>query len=213
MEMLEKCNIVIKNKELLDTALSHSSYAYEKGGESYERLEYLGDAVLEIVCSEYLYKNTNYSEGRMSELRKYYVCENALYEYSSEFNLASYIKHGNGIKEPNKSIIADVFEAIIAVVYLECGLDKVKDLFNTIIVPHIKSKEDYLMDYKTLLQEDVQTVKKSIEYKKISETGPAHDREFTVEVIIDGLVYGVGVGKTKKEAEQNAAKEALSKKA
>ena len=211
--ILKKYGITIKREKLLRTALTHSSYSNEHGGLCYERLEYLGDAVLEIVCSDYLYKNTTYPEGEMSRLRSLYVCENALYEYSKEINLKDYIYIGNSIGEPNKTIIADVFEALIAVVYLEYGLDKVKLLFNRLIVPYIEREEDFLMDYKSLLQESVQTVRKSVEYRLISEEGPAHKREFEVEVVIDGLVYGRATGSSKKEAEQNAAKEAYLKKA
>lgn len=209
----KKFGIIIRDEKLLDKALTHSSYANEHNCESYERLEYLGDAVLEIVCSEYLFFNTNKPEGEMSRLRSLYVCENALYEYSKEVNLKDYIKLGNGIEEANKTIIADVFEATMAVIYLEQGISAVKRLFKNLIVPFIEHHEDFLMDYKSLLQEDVQTVKKSVIYNLISESGPAHKKEFKVEVVIDGLVYGIGVGGSKKEAEQNAAKEAYMKRA
>ena len=212
-DIFKKFNIEIKNEDLLRVALTHSSYSNEHGCECYERLEYLGDAVLEIVCSDYLFKNTSYPEGEMSRLRSLYVCENALYEYSKEINLKDYIYLGNGINEANKTIIADVFEACMAVIYLEQGLDTVKKLFHDMIVPYIENHEDFLMDYKSLLQESVQTVKKSVTYNLIEESGPAHHKEFKVEVIIDGLVYGIGVGNSKKEAEQNAAKEAYMKRA
>lgn len=211
--IFKKFGIIIENEELLKVALTHSSYSNEHNCDSYERLEYLGDAVLEIVCSDYLYKNTSYPEGEMSRLRSLYVCENALYEYSKEINLKDYIYLGNGMIEANKTIIADVFEAVIAVIYLEKGLDVVKQLFNDLIVPYIKHHDDFLKDYKSLLQESVQTVKKSVTYKLIDESGPAHHKEFKVEVIIDDLVYGVGIGNSKKEAEQNAAKEAYQKRA
>lgn len=193
--------------------MTHSSYSNEHGGTCYERLEYLGDAVLEIVSSEYLYKNTNNPEGEMSRLRSLYVCENALYEYSKSINLKDYILLGNGIDEANKTIIADVFEAVMAVIYLESGLSTVKKLFNSLIVPHIESHDDFLMDYKSLLQESVQTVKKSVTYRLVEESGPAHLKKFKVEVIIDGLVFGVGEGSTKKSAEQQAAKDAYMKRA
>jgi len=211
--IFKKYNVIIKNEDLLLEALTHSSYSNEHDTSSYERLEYLGDAVLEIVCSEYLYKNSNCPEGEMSRLRSLYVCENALYEYSKEINLKDYILLGNGISEANKTIIADVFEALMAVIYLESGIDSVKKIFDKLIVPFIQRKEDFLMDYKSLLQESVQTVKKSVEYRLINEEGPAHSKTFTVQVIIDNLVYGVGVGPSKKEAEQNAAKEAYMKRA
>ncbi len=212
-EIFKEYGIIIENDKLLKVALTHSSYSNEHNTESYERLEYLGDAVLEIVCSDYLYNNTDYEEGKMSKLRSLYVCENALYEYSKEINLKKYILLGNGIDEANKTIIADVFEALMAVVYLEKGLDAVKKIFNELIVPYIIRKEDFLMDYKSLLQESVQTVKKSVEYKLINESGPAHKKDFEVEVIIDGLVFGKAHGGSKKEAEQNAAKIAYMKRA
>ena len=168
-DIFKKFNIEIKNEDLLRVALTHSSYSNEHGCECYERLEYLGDAVLEIVCSDYLFKNTSYPEGEMSRLRSLYVCENALYEYSKEINLKDYIYLGNGISEANKTIIADVFEACMAVIYLENGLNAVKRVFHELIVPYIDRQEDFLMDYKSLLQESVQTVKKSVEYKLIDE--------------------------------------------
>lgn len=209
--ILKKYNIYFSNTKLLDTALTHSSYAYEHNTACYERLEYLGDAVLEIVCSEYLYNHTVYSEGEMSRLRSLYVCENALYEYSKEINLSDYIRIGNAIDKPNKTIISDVFESLMAVLYLERGLSEVKRLFNELIVPYIERKDDFLMDYKSLLQESVQNVKKNIKYNLVSESGPAHDKKFKVEVVIDSKTFGTGIGNSKKEAEQNAAKVAYKK--
>ena len=138
-DIFKKFNIEIKNEDLLRVALTHSSYSNEHGCECYERLEYLGDAVLEIVCSDYLFKNTSYPEGEMSRLRSLYVCENALYEYSKEINLKDYIYLGNGISEANKTIIADVFEACMAVIYLERDFDSVKKLFHDMIVPYIEN--------------------------------------------------------------------------
>lgn len=212
MKTLEKYGIRLENNDLFKEALTHSSYAYEHGVLSYERLEFLGDAVLELVFSDYIYKTTNDPEGVMSKLRSHYVCENALCEYAKSINLKDYIRMGNGLKEANKTIIADVFEAIIAVIYLEHGIDKVKDLFNQIIVPYIEDGVDFIRDYKSLLQESVQPVKKVIEYKVVEESGPAHQKFFKVNVIIDGIVYGFGEGSTKKEAEQMAAEDAYNKK-
>ena len=211
MKTLKKYGIDLSNSNLLSTALTHTSYANEHNCESYERLEFLGDAVLELVSSDYIYKNHNYDEGLMSKNRSLYVCENALYEYAKDINLKDYIKVGNGIKEPNKTVIADVFEAVIAVIYLELGIDKVTLLFNNLIVPYIESNVDFLMDYKSTLQELIQTEQRSIEYSLIKEVGPAHKKYFIVEVKIDGIVYGTGKGRSKKEAEQHAAKEAISK--
>lgn len=213
-ELFNRLNIEPKNIELYNLAFTHSSYVNEKHEkDDYERLEYLGDAVLELLMSEYLYKNTEVQEGEMTKLRANYVCENALYEYSKEIDLSSYILLGNGMDKPNKTIIADSFEACMAVIYIENGLDAVKKIFNDLIVPYIERHEDFLMDYKSLLQESVQTVKKSVEYVLVNESGPAHKRLFEVEVVIDGLVYGKATGNSKKEAEQNAAKEAYMKRA
>lgn len=213
MKLLEKYNITLNDNGLINTALTHSSYANEHNKESYERLEFLGDKVLDLLMSEYLYKTTNLPEGKMSKLRSSYVCENALYEYAEVINLSDYIKLGNGIKEPNKAVIADVFEAIMGVVFLEHGLDKTKQLFNNLIVPFTLKSNDFLQDYKSLLQELVQTDKRTLKYKVVKESGPAHDKTFEVEVIIENMVFGRGKGKSKKEAEQNAAKDAYDKKA
>lgn len=213
MELLKRYGIDFKDSKLIEEALTHTSYANEHKTISYERLEYLGDAVLELVTSEHIYKNTPLKEGDMSKLRSLYVCENALYEYAEHINLAQYIKLGNGIKKANKTVIADVFEAVIGAIYLEFGINKVKSLFNKLILPYINKDIDFLSDYKSLLQEQVQTEKKSIEYKVVSEQGPSHNKSFKVAVNIDGITYGVGTGKSKKEAEQNAAKDAFSKQA
>lgn len=213
MKLLEEYNIKFKEDGLINTALTHSSYAYENNVESYERLEYLGDAVLELVTSKYLYKNTNYSEGHMSKLRSSYVCETALDEYAKKINLKEYIKLGKGIKEPNKAVVADVFEAMIGVLYLENGIEDVNHLFNKLIAPYIeKGGHGFLDDYKSALQEYVQTDRKSVDYKVTKESGPAHNKTFYVDVIIEGKVFGSGVGKSKKEAEQMAAKDAFTKK-
>ncbi len=211
METLKKYGIDLTNSKLLNTALTHTSYANEHECTSYERLEFLGDAVLEYVTSDYMYKTKLYNEGEMSKKRSLYVCENALYEYSKDIDLKSYIKLGNGIKEANKTVIADVFEAVVAVIYLELGMDKVKEFFERLIVPYIESNVDFLMDYKSTLQELIQTEQKSVEYNLIKEGGPAHKKFFIVEVVIDGMVYGTGKGRSKKEAEQHAAKEAIKK--
>ena len=213
MKYLENIGIVFDKNGKINQALTHSSYANENNIESYERLEYLGDAVLELVVSDYLFNNNNSDEGKLSKLRSTYVCENALYEYSLEIELEKYIKVGKGISKPNKTVIADVFESVIAVIYLEMGIEKVIYLFNELIKPIIKSKEDFLHDYKSLLQELVQTDKVSVNYKLVCEKGPSHDKTFIMEVMINNILYGTGQGKSKKEAEQNAAKEAYYKQA
>lgn len=212
MKCLEKMGIEIKNKELLETALTHSSYSNEHNCDNYERLEYLGDAILESVTSEYLYLNTDYSEGEMTKIRANYVCEKALAIYSKKMGIDRYIRLGHGqINNLNDTIIADVFEAVAAAVYLDQGYEVVKKYLQDIIVPFIKEGWDFNTDYKTKLQEAVQTNKKSLEYVLIREYGEAHDKTFEMAVKIDNIIYGKGIGKSKKEAEQNAALDALNK--
>ena len=212
MKFLRELGIEIENKDLLYTALTHSSYSNEFGGENYERLEFLGDSVLSLIISEYFYKNAHMSEGDMSKTRASYVCEAALYEYSKKINLLPYIRVGHGLDHTeNETIIADIFEAVLAVIYLEKGLDVAREYVNTIIVPYIEQKRKFLSDYKSHLQELVQTEKKSLEYVLVSETGPAHDKRFKVNVLVNGIVFGTGIGKSKKEAEQYAAKDAIKK--
>ncbi len=212
MKCLEKMDIEIKNKELLETALTHSSYSNEHNCDNYERLEYLGDAILESVTSEYLYLNTDYSEGEMTKIRANYVCEKALATYSKKMGIDRYIRLGHGqINNLNDTIIADVFEAVAAAVYLDQGYEVVKKYLQDIIVPFIKEGWDFNTDYKTKLQEAVQTNKKSLEYVLIREYGEAHDKTFEMAVKIDNIIYGKGIGKSKKEAEQNAALDALNK--
>lgn len=212
MEYLKKMGIEIKNKELLETALTHSSYSNEHNCDNYERLEYLGDAILESVTSEYLYLNTDYSEGEMTKIRANYVCEKALATYSKKLGIDRYIRLGHGqIHNLNDTIIADVFEAVAAAVYLDQGYEVVKKYLQDIIVPFIKEGWDFNTDYKTKLQEAVQTNKKSLEYVLIREYGEAHDKTFEMAVKIDNIIYGKGIGKSKKEAEQNAALDALNK--
>ena len=212
MKFLEKFNIKINDGSLLDVALTHSSYSNEHDAKNYERLEYLGDAVLQLVVSEYLYKNTFLPEGVMSKTRASYVCEKALVEYEKKVGYKEYINVGHGqIGNVNDTIVADVFEAILGAIFLDQGFDKAKEYVYEIVIPYIEEGYQFFDDYKTKLQEMVQTEKESVEYRVVGESGPAHDRTFEVEVVIDNIVYGRGIGKSKKEAEQNAAYDAYSK--
>ena len=212
MKFLKDLGIEIKNKELLRVALTHSSYSNEYGGENYERLEFLGDSVLQLIMSEYFYNNTTLSEGDMSKTRASYVCEAALFEYSKKINLIPAIRVGNSLDHTeNETIIADIFEAVLAVIYLDKGYEVAKNYIYNIVIPYIERKQVFLSDYKSHLQEMVQTERKSLEYVLINETGPAHDKRFTVNVLVDGIVFGTGTGKSKKEAEQASAKDAIKK--
>ncbi len=215
MEILEKLNIKTNQYDLYKTALTHTSYANENNIESYERLEYLGDAVLELVMSEYLYKTTKFFEGEMTKLRSNYVCENALYEYAIKLNLNEYLLLGHGELESGKyrkAIVADVFEAFLGAIYLDKGLAVAKKFIYDNVIELIENKEIVFdTDYKTTLQELIQTEKRTLKYIIVNEEGPAHLKTFTIEARIDEIVYGKGSAHSKKEAEQLAAKNALEK--
>ncbi len=216
MELLKKLNIKPNNISLYETAFSHTSYANENNSSSYERLEFLGDAVLELLMSDYLYKTKNISEGDMTKMRAHYVCETALYEYSNKLGLNEYLKLGKGESESGgkyrKAIVSDIFESFLGAIYLDQGIEVAKKFFNDNVVPFIKNHQiDFFDDYKSALQEFVQTDKRSLEYRLINESGPAHNKEFTVEVFVGGISYGKGIAHSKKAAEQMAAKDALKK--
>lgn len=214
MEFISKLGISTSNVKLYEKALTHTSYSNEHPEfEHYERLEFLGDAVLELVVSDYLYQNYQETEGEMTKVRASYVCENALYEYMKDLDLIKYIKVGNGeLGNIKKAIVADIFESIMAAIYLEEGFLKVKEVILAIIVPYIKNPNiSFFNDYKSTLQEALQTEKRSFVYETIEESGPPHDKTFTVVVKIDNIIYGKGIASSKKEAEREAARVALTK--
>ena len=219
MKLLEKYNIKTNNKEIYDTAFSHSSYCNENNiKEDYQRLEFLGDKVLDLIISDYLYHQTNFEEGKMTKIRSMYVCENALYEYALLLDFPLYVKVGKGEEQSGgkkrKAILADMFESFLGAVYLDQGYLKAKEIVYDVVIPFIqKTPEIFFMDYKSKLQELVQTDKKSVDYILVKEEGPSHDRTFTINVVVEGIVLGTGIAKTKKDAEQAAAKEALDKQA
>ncbi len=215
MDFIKKYNLEGINKDLLEEALTHSSYSNEhKGCNNYERLEFLGDAVLELLTSEYFYKNTSFNEGQMTRKRASFVCEQALAHYAREVGINKYIRVGHGQENNvNDTIIADVFESVLGVIYLSFGINKAKEYIYEIMVPYIEKDFVFFGDYKTLLQEYVQTDKKSLEYILVNEYGEAHDKTFEVIVKINDIVYGKGIGKSKKEAEQKAAFDAYKKSA
>lgn len=215
-ELFNKLKINPKDLKLYERAFSHSSYANEhKSRQDYERLEFLGDAVVDLVVADYLYANFKETEGEMTKVRASYVCENALYQYSTALGLTKYIKVGHGEMKASgtykKAIVADIFEALIGAIYIDLGYAIARRVALNIITPYINDNVTFFSDYKSALQEAVQTNKQSIEYVLIKESGPAHNKTFTFEVRIDNISYGVGTAKSKKEAEQIAAKDALDK--
>lgn len=215
-KILDKLGIEPKKMNLYEQAFTHTSYAYEHDTEnSYEKLEFLGDAIVEAIVSDYLYKCNLYKEGEMTKIRASYVCENALYQYATDLEFSEYIKVGKGEDHTGgkhkKAIMADVFEAFIAAMYLDLGYEKTKEVALKIIVPYIENPDImFFSDYKSALQEAVQTDKKSLEYILIEESGPSHNKSFKVSVKVGDIIMGEGTGSSKKLAEQEAAKEALS---
>lgn len=213
----ENINYKFKNKDLLKTALTHTSYAHEKKIESNEKLEFLGDSILEFVISDYLYKNyENLKEGEMTKLRATVVCEKSLYEVATKNNFSEFLYLGkselncNGNK--NIAILADSVEAVIAAIYLDSNLEESKRFIINNLSKQIElsSKSVGMKDYKTVLQEKLQlngNVK--IEYNVIDEKGPDHDKIFVIEVKCNGKKLSIGKGTTKKSAEMEAAKIAL----
>lgn len=221
-QLEKKVGIIFKQKNLLKEAFTHSSYVneYKKSKlKDNERLEFLGDAVLELAVSQYLYKNNQeMPEGEMTKLRAAIVCEASLTVFAKQLDFGKYILLGKGEDKTGgrerPAILADAFEAFLGALYLDQGFDVVLDFLHThIFPPLIVDASTSVMDYKSHLQEIVQQQKDSqIEYQIIDERGPSHHKEFIAQVVIQGVAAGKGSGRTKKEAEQKAAKSALEKK-
>lgn len=219
-ELEQKIGFKFENKNLLETALTHSSYVNHKKNEKYnERLEFLGDAVLELSISDYLFKKyKDKSEGELTKIRAMIVCENSLYIIAKGWNLGEYINMSKGEEitggRNRVSILSDCIEAIIAAVYIERGFEEVKKFILRIFEDNIDKalKNEIVIDYKTKLQEYMQrNGEVDIEYNLIKHEGPPHRRIFFMKVCIEEKEFGSGQGYSKKEAEQNAAKEALQK--
>lgn len=205
------------NIALLKNALTHTSYANEHNITSNEKLEFLGDAVLEFVTSEYLFKNYSYlKEGEMTKVRASVVCEESLYEIANKLNFSDFLYLGKSELASNTkispAIVADSVEAVIAAMYLDGGLPPVKDFIITNLEDAIKvsSKCVGIKDHKTVLQEKLQAKGEvQITYQIISESGPDHDKCFTAEVKVNGKTLASGTGKSKKSAEMEAANNAI----
>ena len=215
----QKIGYKFKNEKLLYEALSHSSFANEnkKSRNSNERLEFLGDSVLSIVVSDYIFKHfTHIPEGELTKLRASLVCESSLFEFAKKIDLGSHIFLGKGEEmtggRERPSIISDAFEAVIAAIYLDGGMEAVAPYILSFIPKDITPKgSSSFHDYKTSLQEIIQkNPEEKIEYFLKSESGPDHDKKFTVQVLLNNNVIGEGTGRSKKTAEQAAAKEALA---
>lgn len=213
-DLLKQLNLLYKDESLYQTAFTHASYAYENQEENNEKLEFLGDAVIELLTSDYLYQKDLADEGELTKKRAQAVCEEALVIYAEKINLKDYLKLGKGeqLKGPNDAMIADALEALFGAVFLDLGFLKVQKLFFKIIVPHLNLVWN-IKDYKSALQEYIQSGdKRNLSYQIIRETGPSHEKIFEAAVKLDHhIMLGTGRGKSKKEAEQNAAHDALKK--
>lgn len=220
-EFQAKVGISFTNEKLLYQAFTHSSYVNEhrkKPFEDNERLEYLGDAVLELTVSEYLYKKyPSMTEGDLTKLRAAIVCEPSLVSFANELSFGSLILLGKGEEmtggRGRPALLADVFEAFIGALYLDQGLEAVISFLNKVVFPKIdQGAFSHVMDFKSKLQELIQRDGKGVlDYKILEEKGPAHNREFVATVSLNGEVIGEGTGRSKKEAEQHAAEQGLQK--
>lgn len=207
-----------QNKALMSEALTHSSYANEghKGVKNNERLEFLGDSVLSVVVAEFLFTHYRHQpEGELTKLRAALVCEQSLYQFALKIHLGDYIHVGKGEEHTGgrnrPSILSDAFEAVIASIYLDGGFEEAKRFVLRFIPEELdRTKVGTQSDYKTALQEIIQKNREEkIEYVLVKEAGPDHNKAFTVEVHLNSNVIGTGKGRSKKQAEQFAAKEAL----
>lgn len=205
-----------QNEHLLVQALTHSSYANEKHMKKLsdnERLEFLGDAVLEIISSDFLYKNyPQKPEGELTKLRASIVCEPTLALCTEAIHLGDYLYLGNGEDltggRKRKSILSDALEAVIGAIYLDGGFANAKEFVNKFILNDLDNKKLFF-DSKTILQEVIQGLGKEVDYEFIGEEGPEHNKQFVVAAVVDGLFNIKGTGHTKKSASQNAAYAAL----
>lgn len=214
----EKIGYTFRDIQLLRTALTHSSYANESHGKVVcnERLEFLGDSVLGMVTAEYLFANCpEIPEGGLTKLRASLVCEKALCKYSKELGIGSCLLLGRGERhsggENRPSILADAFEAVLAAMYLDGGIEAARALVLHFITRELaEARKPGFRDYKTQLQEIVQqNPEEQLEYVLVKESGPDHDKHFVVEVRLNSNILSRGGGRSKKEAEQQAAREAL----
>ena len=216
VELEKSIGYTFKNKELLKVALTHSSYANEHQVECNERLEYLGDAVLDLCISCHLYEKLNFNEGVLTKTRANAVREEALNVYAEKIKLNTYLYLGNGeIQNGGRNrpaIIADAFEAMLGAILLDSSFEEVYAVVKRIVIPFFDIVTQF-KDYKSTFQEKVQADKRTLHYEIVKDEGPANDKTYEAVVYMDDILMGRGIGKTKKEAEQNAAKAALMKEA
>ena len=219
-DLLKKLHITYKDIAIYEQALTHPSYNGEVNTkhQDYEKLEFMGDAVLGYVTADLVYKNRpEMSEGNLTKLRSVLVSTKPLAVYARKIHLDEYVRIGHSItqtqvKESDK-ILENVFESLVGAIYLDAGLNSAYRFIKKVLLNDILSYDaDNLTDYKTKLQEEIQAEHRdAVQYVTVSQSGPAHDRTFTVQVRYNDIVLGTGTGKSKKKAEEMAAKDALSK--
>ena len=218
-ELQERLGYHYRDPELLRIALTHPSYVNEARhqGKNNQRLEFLGDSVLSIVVAQHLFEHyTHLPEGELTKLRAYLVCEKSLHGWAIQLGLGHFLLLGKGEENTGgrerPSILADAFEAVIASIYLDGGLEEARSFILRFVPEQLDvEKVTYINDYKTALQEIIQKNKEEkVEYVLVGENGPDHNKTFQVEVHLNSNVIGSGNGHSKKQAEQAAAKEALS---
>ncbi|MBR3310572.1 MAG: ribonuclease III [Solobacterium sp.] len=218
IDWLKDRGIMIQNEKMIHQAFMHSSYAHEhKNRHDNERLEFMGDAVLQLWSSNAIFP-LNLSEGKMTRLRAELVCEKALAIYARELDLGRFLMLGAGEEKTggrNKdAILADMFEAFLGALFLDQGMDAVSNILDEVITPRLDNPDDIGInsDYKTKLQEYVQAdSKRTVHYEVIHTSGPSNQPTFEINVMLDELTLGRGIGSSKKTAEQEAAKDALKK--
>ncbi|GAB6098475.1 ribonuclease III [Halanaerocella petrolearia] len=222
VKLQEELEVEFDDLKLLERAITHKSYANENQEldlKDNERLEFLGDSVLDLIISRYIFINyPEHPEGDLAKIRSVVVSSPILAQKAQEIKLGEYMLLGKGEEmtggRKRNSILADAFEAVVGSIYLDQGLDKARDFVLDLLISKVEIVEqgDYIRDYKTLLQELVQQDSNlRPEYKVIEEEGPDHNKHFTVEVTFADKILGVGTGFSKKEAEQQAAKKAINK--
>lgn len=217
-EILSRYGIKINKYDNMLLAMTHSSYANEHQLKHNERIEFLGDAILGLLVAEYIYTNfTDMPEGNMSKLRATYVCEDANAKYAKEIGIDEILLLGKGEElsggRKRPAILSDAFESFLGAIYLDGGIEEVRKLLKVVVFPHVLAiNEVQFVDYKSRLQEYIQAETRSaLEYRLDNVQGPPHMRVFTMSVYLDGIKLGTGIGKTKKDATQEAAKSALQK--
>ena len=217
MDLFEKFGIETENKDLYKVAFTHASYSIHHDLDyNYERLEFLGDSVLSLIVSEYIYKKyPQYEEGDLTKLRSNFVCQNALIYYSHKLGLQEYLKvsevESNLTKNEVLSITADLFESFLGAIFLDKGMEFAKEFVSNAIFKYIDQERVFFEDYKSSMKEYRDAHEIKITYEVLKEYGVPHDKTFIMACLIDGKQMGVGRGKNKKEAEQSAAKGAMRK--